>query len=513
MLVHHKRPSSILDYFPYESMREVQREILLALEAEWDRYDVFAIVLPTAGGKTAVARTIMDWQAENGVIYTMPTNQLIQQFTDTFPESETIKRVSSYKCHDMPGVSCVDKTIRCPDCPMLRAKRMESAVRPVACTPHSMMLRKLWENREVVVMDEAHTVIPMIQDLAARVSWKHKTKYPDQWRSPELLRSWWSRTQALASDGEGEQKKKRSKNARRYDQLLDQTIMTDKPVYACTEEMRPWKNGAPWAKPPVPRGEEVDLPALVWRPIDIKNLPEVYRVIPSSIQKLVLMSATLSTIDIEQLGLSRRRVLYIQCKSPIPPDRRPIIIPEDIIPVTHNSIREATEYIAGYIRDGILPNHIGEKGIIHASYAQARFLKQYLGTLGGRVLYHDSENKMDVLQEFLDSPPDSGKALVASGMHEGVDLPYDLARWQVVAKIPWKSLANPAIKYKSESEPDWYIWETLKYLIQACGRVARTPEDYGVTYILDKTFWRLYNQGKHLAPSWWLDAIHPMDGE
>jgi Rad3-related DNA helicase len=509
MLVHRTRSRSILDYFPYEGIREVQREILLALEAEWDRYDVFAIVLPTAGGKTAIARTIMDWQAENGVIYTMPTNQLLQQFTDTFPDSETVRRKAHYQCHDIPGVPCSEKAVRCPDCPMLHAQRLESAIKPVACTPHTMMLRKLWENRDVVVMDEAHTVIPMIQDLAARVTWKHKARYPDNWRSIESLQRWWS----SYIGRKRESGKKQSRNDKKYDQLIEQTIMTDKPVYACTEEERPWRNGAGWLKPPVPRGEEVDLPALVWKPIDIRNLPEVHRVLPHNIRKLVLMSATFSTIDIDQLGLSRRRVLYIQCKSPIPPERRPIVIPEDILPVTYKSMREATEYIADYLRNGILPSHEGEKGIIHASYAQARMLKQFLGTMDGRILYHDADDKLDVLQEFLNSPPDSGKALVASGMHEGVDLPYDLARWQVVAKIPWKSLANPAIKYKSESEPDWYIWETLKYLIQACGRVARTPEDYGVTYILDKTFWRLYNQGKHLAPSWWLDAIHPLDGE
>jgi Rad3-related DNA helicase len=92
-------------------------------------------------------------------------------------------------------------------------------------------------------------------------------------------------------------------------------------------------------------------------------------------------------------------------------------------------------------------------------------------------------------------------------MYEGVDLPYDKARWQAICKVPWKSLGDPAIRYQSEQNPEWYSWEALKYLIQACGRVVRAPDDYGTTYILDSTFQRLYNDGKHLAPQWWLDGL------
>ena len=92
--------------------------------------------------------------------------------------------------------------------------------------------------------------------------------------------------------------------------------------------------------------------------------------------------------------------------------------------------------------------------------------------------------------------------LVASGMYEGLDLVDDTARWQVVSKIPWPSLADPAMKWRANEDPDFYNWETLRQVIQACGRVCRGPDDYGVTYILDSTWNRLEREAAHLFPDW-----------
>jgi Rad3-related DNA helicase len=93
-------------------------------------------------------------------------------------------------------------------------------------------------------------------------------------------------------------------------------------------------------------------------------------------------------------------------------------------------------------------------------------------------------------------------------MYEGVDLPDDFGRWQVIAKVPWKSLGDPAIAWKSRENEEWYMWQALKDLIQACGRVARHEKDYGNTYILDSTVNRLLEKAKHLVPDWFRDALN-----
>jgi Rad3-related DNA helicase len=224
---------------------------------------------------------------------------------------------------------------------------------------------------------------------------------------------------------------------------------------------------------------------------------------PKEVEKLILLSATIGPKDIQELGLHHKRVLYIEAKSPIPPERRPILI-DPIVPISYQNMESGTEKMGKLIQE-VSRLHTGEKGIIHATYAQASILQKYLP--GERYIFHTVHNKKEQFQKFINSPADSGVVLIASGMYEGVDLPDDLGRWQVLAKVPWKSLQDPATRYKAEKDEDWYRWETLKDLIQACGRISRHPEDMGTTYIFDATITKLLTDGKHLLPAWFSAAL------
>ena len=122
-------------------------------------------------------------------------------------------------------------------------------------------------------------------------------------------------------------------------------------------------------------------------------------------------------------------------------------------------------------------------------------------------MFHTNETKGEVYKQFREAT--EPKILVASGMYEGIDLPEDLGRWQVISKIPWPSLGNPAIKYKMERDEEWYYWETAKIVIQACGRICRSETDRGISYILDSTWQRLYIncQRLELLPKWFTESI------
>jgi Rad3-related DNA helicase len=147
-----------------------------------------------------------------------------------------------------------------------------------------------------------------------------------------------------------------------------------------------------------------------------------------------------------------------------------------------------------------------EKGLIHATYKIASELREILGD-NPRIIWHTKEDAKEKYQEFLAAPPESGKILVASGLYEGADLPYDQARWQVLTKIPWPYLGDPAIQWLAGQDPEWYRWETVKTVLQACGRIVRGVDDWGITWIPDKSFERLVFQSEHLLPQWWLDGL------
>jgi len=53
---------------------------------------------------------------------------------------------------------------------------------------------------------------------------------------------------------------------------------------------------------------------------------------------------------------------------------------------------------------------------------------------------------------------------------------------------------------------NWARYQTIKRLVQACGRIVRAEDDYGVTYILDAGFEHLFRY-KKMFPAWFVDAV------
>jgi Rad3-related DNA helicase len=219
------------------------------------------------------------------------------------------------------------------------------------------------------------------------------------------------------------------------------------------------------------------------------------------------MSATISRKDIEALGLDRRRVLYLEADSPIPADRRPVHF-EPVASVGRGNMQAATEQIAGWVEESLLDKYQGCKGVIHATYAQAKVLRSRWGG-NERFIFHGKQDTAKRYKEFTDSSPGSGKILVASGMYEGLDLVDDLGRWQAIIKVPYPSLGDPAIRYKMEQDRDWYIWQALRQVMQGCGRICRRETDFGETYVLDGSFRNLYKQSlsSGLVPGWFRDVV------
>lgn len=481
---------NFLEHFPYPKMRPIQREVLEILSEQWTNFDVFILSCPTAFGKTALSKTIAN--ALYSVSIITPTNQLVEQYREEFPDTPTLHRLDSYYCAkwDRPCPITRAKTrnfcntrrdnCSCPAASELSVAKYKSG--PGIYNYYTYLAHKLY--REVLVVDEAHNLIPTIRDRQSLLIWHHDYKYPARMFTNEQMQEW------IRTLPTRVQKHKKIK-------LLDEATRFDVPLYIAQRTQEEFAGKGTL------RGQPEMRDCIKLSPVDISTAPPMFWQ-PGQVNKIVLMSATIGEKDVEQLGLGgRRRVMYIDCASPIAPDRRPII-PLNTCSVNRQNMLDIVPKLVEEIQ-GIAAYHTGEKGIIHATYQLAGLLREHL--TGGRFLFHDRENKKEMYAKFRVADPKDGTVLVACGMYEGIDLPEDLGRWQVISKVPWPSLGNPAIKHLADLDPDWYIWECAKTTVQAAGRICRTETDYGVTYILDSSFNRLYENGKHLLPKYFTEAI------
>lgn len=473
----------VLQYFPYAEPRQGQAELLTTLQRIWNQFDVFVIVAPTAFGKSAVSRTLQRWQYSASMI--TPTNMLVDQFLTEFPDCPTLHRLDSYQCADWQ-TNCAAHRGRtkafCKGCPastdLATAKYRKG---PGVYNYYTYLAHRIF--RDALIVDEAHNLVPTIQDRLAETIWMHDY--------PELNVS--DNQQLLRRIGQMPKRKQQHKKITHLFEALTSPV----PHHVLQRTTGPFSGKG------TKRGEPEDRPCIKLYPVDIGDSFGMFTG-AGDVKKVVLMSATIGPVDVAELGLQRKRVCYLQAAHPIPADRRAVhLIP--IADINHANLMASVPALADEIRN-IAAYHVGEKGIIHATYGLAAMLAEHLGD-DPRFLFHDRDNKREQYEKFREAPSTDGTVLIASGMYEGIDLPDDLGRWQVIAKVPWKSLGDPAIKYKAEQDPDWYRWQTLKDLIQACGRICRHEEDYGITYVLDASARRLIQQSSHLVPGWFNDAL------
>ena len=351
---------------------------------------------------------------------------------------------------------------------------------------HNFIITEGQLNKNGLVAHNCHNIIKVIQDMNGQKLWRHDYNYPwSMWTHGDIL-SW------LESELED---CSRSEHQIEILAGLKEELTSQEPRYIIKRGYDTWNRGS------IPEEREL----LTMMPVDVRDAPPY--IWPNQVQKIVMMSATVSYKDIENLGLDRRRTLYLEVDSPIPSSHRPIIT-DYVANVNRSNLRDSTISMAQRIREIYLPKYEGKKGVIHATYAQSKIFREVLGD-NERFMFHDKTNTRAQYQAFLDSPPESGRIFVASGLYEGIDLAEDLGRFQIITKIPWLNLGDSAIKYKAERDQAWFCWETLKSTMQACGRICRTPEDFGETIIMDMSFTRLVKQGftYGLIPSWWREAL------
>jgi len=533
-------PDLLAHFPPGATPRPEQARLLAALadaiaEAEDDpgAPRVFLVEAPPGVGKSHVAMTLARW---SGDAYLLTSQKLLQdQYEREFGRDlQLVKGRDNYRCERYPEARVPTSRGMCRrprgplcQCPYARAKAAALAG-PIFCTNTSYFVTlRHWHaehlrRRRLLVIDEAH-------NLESQLVHAFTVAFP-----PDDMRAWFGAPLARLASAEA------------YRDLMAEHLERLEPrleaLGRALEALRPPGVPAELFLEAPPSREEQDL--LVRRDGLESALARVrffvdgadrewvvrYPDAPGATLELVPLTVTALARDLlhdsaeltvlssaflghprvlaEYFGFDADRARTFASGSPFALAQRRIVY-RPVGALGRATLERLEPALFAQVA-ALLAAHPREKGLIHApSYAAGRRLMADLAARAPaqvpRLIWvESSEAKARALE--LHRATREPTVLVSPSLREGVDLPDDFLRFQIVTKMPFPDLGDPWTRARQERDPRWYALETAKALVQAYGRSCRHAEDHGVTYVLDAQFARFLRQYRVLLPPWFLDA-------
>lgn len=222
-------------------------------------------------------------------------------------------------------------------------------------------------------------------------------------------------------------------------------------------------------------------------------------------EKVILMSATI--IDhkhfAKSLGITDYE--YIEVDSTFDANKSPIYISAKYKP-NYKNLKNVLPGMCEQIKT-IINHHSNDKGIIHThSNDITSFIRDRVGSKE-RLLCRDTDSSNeDILKIHIESLEPT--ILVSPSLVYGVDLKDDLARFQIIIKLPFLPLSSKRIKKLFDLDKEWYENKMLNAVVQASGRATRNKNDYSTTYILDGNFINVVKRAKSKLPAYFISRIH-----
>jgi Rad3-related DNA helicase len=241
-------------------------------------------------------------------------------------------------------------------------------------------------------------------------------------------------------------------------------------------------------------------------PIWAYNYLEKY--VWSNYDKVILMSGTILDKNLfsELNGLDPENTAYYSLESPFPLENRKIFY----MPVGKMSFNKKEETFKEYVPyiHKILKKYDMKKGIIHTnSFELSDWIKRDVEN--SRLMFHDSSTRDEMLKLHMDTS--DPMVFVSPSVGTGVSFDHEKSRFQIIAKIPYPSLASQKNKLRQKNNPEWYAWKTVSGIIQMCGRSVRSKTDWADTIILDGSFSDILRFSSKYFPAWFLSSINKVD--
>jgi len=522
----------ILDFWPIKSPpRKTQVKALQWLEANKDK-KYLIMQGPVGCGKSVIAMTYSRFiSASNlGDTYFLTPQKILQhQYEETFKEHNMVSLYgkNNYKCAFHEG-SCEHGCSRnkgrpCTDCPWDEKKNLAVKSPNIVFNYKLALLyfsseTEFFTPRSLIVCDEAHTLEQHLVEfdcatitrelaISLNVKWLDKPTGIEQgveWIKDKILPPLNLRLEDLKIDAERvmNQSHQSSKDIlllKQFQELselyldLCGIITIQKDILDSTRVLV---------------SNELE--------ISIKRLKGDYsftKILDPFGDQFLMMSSTIINPSsfCKDLGIDEKEMAFLDLDSEFEIKNRPVYaIPQMNVNASWNNKERATErkdLLEGLNR--LLDMHKDQSGIIHtgnfrlAEWAVSNIKSKH------RIIHHNPKSEMDrdaAIKSYLMQAESVPTLLISPSITEGLDLINDLGRFAIFLKVPYMNLVDQWVKRRMEMSGEWYQRQAVIAVIQGGGRIVRSPEDSGTTYILDSNWLSLYNRVHPIIPQWWKDA-------
>lgn len=228
--------------------------------------------------------------------------------------------------------------------------------------------------------------------------------------------------------------------------------------------------------------------AVTIKPIFVGNMMDALYCGDES--KNLFMSATVSEgFMTKTLQLDPAKTKFIKLEPTFPKESKEVVF-LDPISLNYASMQDpkTIKKLRSNIRK-IVEHHVekSERGIVLApSFKVAREAADELASVKGvKIFEHKQGEKLIHILDAFKLYKGGPAVLISPSMYEGIDLPGDLSRFQILVKAPFPSLGDRRMKYILDRHPDIYNTITIMKMVQGAGRSVRSIDDHATTYVLD----------------------------
>lgn len=225
------------------------------------------------------------------------------------------------------------------------------------------------------------------------------------------------------------------------------------------------------------------------KPIFVKG---VYGALSSKYN--LFLSATMDRSFMEQtLAIDPKTSACVRAPYRFKKDDKKVRIPSGLPKLNYQTTKDRDVLRQlGEMCTQALAQHQHESGIVvTTSFALASEVAARLVT-NHNVIVHRPGTKVDKLVDELRAAKEP-TTLVSPSLFEGIDLPGEASRFQVLVKAPYYSLADKRITAIMHNYPGAYDRMTVMRLVQGLGRSTRYRGDRSTSYFLDRNLQKLFD--------------------